>query len=65
MAVFLDGDKHYAFVHEGDSFVRREVEIGAEAGGFVSIVRGVKAGDNVVTQGALFLQQMLQKQGSS
>ena len=65
MAVFLDGDKHYAFVHEGDSFVRREVEVGAEAGGFVSIVSGVKAGDNVVTQGALFLQQMLQKQGSS
>ncbi len=64
VAVFLDGDKHYAFVRAGDSFIRREVEVGGEAGGFVSIVSGVQAGDKVVTQGALFLQEMLQKGGT-
>jgi len=63
MAVFLDGEKHYAFVQDGDSFIRREVEVGSETGGFIPILSGVKAGDKVVTQGALFLQQMLEKGG--
>jgi len=58
-AVFLFGDKHFAFVRDGGSFVRRQVEVGPEHDGSVPILAGVKAGDVLVTQGVLYLQQTL------
>jgi cobalt-zinc-cadmium efflux system membrane fusion protein len=58
-AIFLLGDKHFAFVRDGESFVRRQVEVGPEQSGSVPILAGVKAGDVLVTQGVLYLQQTL------
>lgn len=59
-AIYLWGDRHYAFVRDGTSFVRREIQVGPERDGQIEIVAGLRSGDVVVTQGALFLQQMLQ-----
>lgn len=64
-AVVLLGEKHFTFVKEGPSFVRREVEVGAAHSGKVAILSGVKPGEELVTQGALFLQQTLQTHAQS
>ncbi|HLQ25761.1 MAG TPA: efflux RND transporter periplasmic adaptor subunit [Acidiferrobacterales bacterium] len=59
-AVYLLGDKHYVFIDEGDGkFVRREVEIGPEQGGFIPIADGLAVGQKVVSSGNLLLQQLL------
>jgi membrane fusion protein, heavy metal efflux system len=59
-AVYLLGDKHYVFTDEGDGkFVRREVEIGPEQGGFIPIADGLAVGQTVVSSGSLLLQQLL------
>ncbi len=61
-AIYLLGEQHYAFVKDGESFVRRQVAVGAERNGWVPVLAGLKAGEVVVAQGALFLQQILQSQ---
>ncbi len=63
-AVYLLGDRHYAFVRDGSSFVRREVQVGPEREGQIEIAAGLRPGEMVVTQGVLFLQQMLQSGAS-
>ena len=62
-AVFLTGDKYYSFVRDGDTFVRREVTVGSSRGGRITIFTGVRPREQVVTQGALYLQQLLQTNG--
>jgi cobalt-zinc-cadmium efflux system membrane fusion protein len=57
--VFLAGEQYYVFVQEGASRFRRvEVKTSGEHGGMMGILSGVAAGQNVVVDGALFLQQI-------
>ena len=59
-AVFLRGDRHYAFVEEmPGTFVRREVRVGAEQDARVLVMDGLRAGQRVVTDGSVLLQQLL------
>jgi cobalt-zinc-cadmium efflux system membrane fusion protein len=59
-AVFLKGEKHYVFVEEQPGqFARREVEVGPEQGQSITILAGVEAGQRVVTDGCVLLQQLL------
>lgn len=60
-AVFLKGEKHFVFVQEKPcQFMRQEVAIGSEQAGRVLIVRGLQAGQQVVTDGCVLLQQMVE-----
>ena len=60
-SVFFQGDKYYLFVDNGaGKYTRRQVTIGDEQQGAVEIRDGVAAGDKIVTDGALMLQQILQ-----
>lgn len=60
-AVFLRGDKHYVFVEEQPGqFARHEVQVGPEEQGQIAIVAGLDAGQRVVTDGCVLLQQILQ-----
>jgi cobalt-zinc-cadmium efflux system membrane fusion protein len=59
-AVFLKGNKHFVFVEEQPGqFARREVQLGPEQEGNIAIVAGLNAGQRVVTEGCVLLQQLL------
>jgi cobalt-zinc-cadmium efflux system membrane fusion protein len=59
-AVIFQGGKFFVFVDEGDGrFVRREVVTGDTDYGYVTIESGLAAGQKVVAEGALLLQQIL------
>jgi cobalt-zinc-cadmium efflux system membrane fusion protein len=59
-AVFLRGEKHYAFVEEKPgTFVRHEVGVGSELDSRVLVTSGLRAGERVVTDGSVLLQQLL------
>ena len=61
-AVFLKGDKHYVFVQDQPGqFTRQEVSIGSEDAGRVLILSGLQAGQQVVTDGCILLQQMMEE----
>ena len=54
-AIIDDGGRPVVFIQrEGESFVRRPVDIGRRQAGMVEITSGVKPGDRVVTRGAYF-----------
>jgi membrane fusion protein, heavy metal efflux system len=56
-AVLDDEGKKIVYVLlSGEEFQRREVKLGDEHGGKVAILEGLKAGERVVTQGALQLK---------
>jgi cobalt-zinc-cadmium efflux system membrane fusion protein len=60
-AVFLKGEKHFVFVRDkSGQFTRKEVAIGAEQEGRVLILSGLQAGQQVVTDGCVFLQQLME-----
>jgi cobalt-zinc-cadmium efflux system membrane fusion protein len=60
-AVFLKGDKHYVFIQEKTGqFTRQEVAIGSEEAGRVLILNGLQAGQQVVTDGCVFLQELME-----
>jgi membrane fusion protein, heavy metal efflux system len=60
-AVFLKGEKHFVFVQEKPGeFSRQEVAIGSEQDGHVLILNGLHAGQQVVTDGCIFLQQLME-----
>ena len=60
-AVFLKGEKQYVFIQtQPGQFTRREVTIGAEQAGRVMILHGLQAGQQVVTDGCILLQQLLE-----
>jgi len=65
-AVLLRGDKHFVFVedHPG-SYERREVAIGHEQEGWLSVTSGLDADRRVVTQGALLLEKIYQDAAGS
>lgn len=61
-AVILEGDKHYVFIAQSTtSFARREVQVGAASKNLLPVVSGLQPGEKVVTQGAVYLAQMLKK----
>jgi cobalt-zinc-cadmium efflux system membrane fusion protein len=58
--VFFQGGKHYLFVDEGNGAYRRhEVQVGEIHEGLVHISSGLADRSRVVTEGSLFLQQVL------
>jgi len=60
-AVFLKGEKHFVFVQEKPGqFTRQEVAIGSEQEGRVLILNGLLVGQQVVTDGCVFLQQLME-----
>lgn len=62
-AVYLSGDRHFVFVaSDGRTFERREVTVGTESQGMLAVHAGLKEGEKVVSEGNLYLQQILQTQ---
>jgi cobalt-zinc-cadmium efflux system membrane fusion protein len=60
-AVFFQGGKHFVFTDEGGGrYTRREVRVGEEHDGGVTILSGLQDGQRVVADDVLMLQQMLQ-----
>jgi membrane fusion protein, heavy metal efflux system len=59
-ALFLDGDTRWVFVEEAPGRFRRQaVQVGPEHEGWIAVTDGVTAGQRVVTEGSLLLQQVL------
>jgi cobalt-zinc-cadmium efflux system membrane fusion protein len=60
-ALFMKGADSFLFVEETPGhFQRKQVVVGMERDGKVPILEGVAAGDNVVIEGALLLQAVLE-----
>lgn len=60
-AVVTAGGDNFVFVGESESvFARRKVEAGAEERGLRPILSGLKPGEKVVVDGAIYLQQLIQ-----
>lgn len=60
-AVFLKGEKHFVFVQEKPGeFTRQEVAIGSEQAGRALVLNGLQAGQQVVTDGCVLLQQLME-----
>ena len=60
-AVFFQNGHYFAFTDDGGGkYTRREVRVGDERNGSVAILDGLHDGQNVVIEGALMLQQLLQ-----
>ena len=56
-ALVDDGGRPVVFIQrEGESFVRRPVEVGRRQNGLAEITSGVNAGDRVVTRGAYLIR---------
>lgn len=56
-ALIDDGGRPVVFIQrEGESFVRRPVDVGRRQNGFAEITSGVNAGDRVVTRGAYLIR---------
>lgn len=61
-AVFLADNKNYVFVRKSTTpnvFERREVKLGVTLPGTAEVVQGLSAGDVVITDGNLYLQDIL------
>ncbi len=64
-AVVMDNGRPIAFVMlEGETFQRRELELGIRDSGFVEIVSGVEAGERVATRGSYALKLASQSPSS-
>jgi cobalt-zinc-cadmium efflux system membrane fusion protein len=60
-ALFMIGQQNYLFVKTGPAdFVRRAVTVGSEQDGKVPIYSGLAGGDQVVVEGGLLLQSILE-----
>ena len=56
-ALIDDGGRPVVFIQrEGESFVRRPVDVGRRQAGLVEITSGVKPGDRIVTRGAYLIR---------
>lgn len=60
-AVFLLDKGPVVFVEEGDGFVPRPVQTGQEEGGWIPVLKGLAAGDKVVTGGGFGLKAQILK----
>ncbi|MEO8383866.1 MAG: efflux RND transporter periplasmic adaptor subunit [Betaproteobacteria bacterium] len=64
-AVFLDGLRMFVFVKTAaGGFTRRAVRVGPSLGDTRPVLAGLTEGEEVVTSGALYLQQMLVEAGT-
>lgn len=61
-AVLEEGNQKIVFVKEKDYFVRREVELGAAEADLRRILKGLKAGEEVVVQGNHELKSKLKEE---
>ena len=61
-AVLEEGKQKIVFVKQDDGFLRREVETNAVEGDQVQIVKGLKAGEQIVVQGNHQLRSELQRE---
>jgi cobalt-zinc-cadmium efflux system membrane fusion protein len=62
-AVLNEGDKSVVIVAtEGDVFRSRRVEVGPESDGQVRILSGLRPGEKIVTDGAIFIKRELDSQ---
>ncbi|MDB5927049.1 MAG: multidrug transporter [Betaproteobacteria bacterium] len=60
-ATFFQGGQHYVFTQDAPArYTRREVRVGDEHDGKVTILSGLQDGQRVVVEDVLMLQQMLQ-----
>lgn len=60
-AVYFQNDKNFLFIDEGNgAYLRREVKTGDVRNNLVEILAGLNAGEKVVTEGSLMLQQVMQ-----
>ena len=58
-AVFLVGDKYYAFTEDAPgTFTRVEVKTGGDANGTIGVIAGLAPGQKVVVEGSLLLQRL-------
>lgn len=59
-AVYLSGNRNFAFVRTGPAtFARRAVRVGPQADGRMPVYSGLHEGDEAVVTGNLFLEQMV------
>ncbi len=64
-AVFLKGEKHYLFIEDSvGEFTRREIKPGPEHDGKIRIPDGLKAGQRVVGDGSMLLEQLFVSEGA-
>ncbi|OGL41392.1 MAG: hypothetical protein A2043_05350 [Candidatus Schekmanbacteria bacterium GWA2_38_9] len=56
-----DGKKIIFIAKSNNTFEKREIEVGEEINGFYQVLKGLKAGDSVVTDGAFYLKSELLK----
>lgn len=64
-SVFLNEGQFYLFVDQGHNhFQRRHVQVATEVNGSVPVISGLNAGEHVVTEGNLYLQQIMQNAAS-
>jgi membrane fusion protein, heavy metal efflux system len=58
--IFLVGDKHYVFVElDINKYERHEVKVGKRFADKVEVIEGLKQDQKVVTEGNLYLQEIL------
>ncbi len=64
-AVIMKGDRHFVFVEDQPgSYARREIVVGAEQNGRIVVLRGLDAGQRVVTDGSVLLEAIQANNGS-
>lgn len=65
-AVFTKDNRTYVFIETAPgSFLRREVQIGAEADGKILVRSGLQSGERVLVQGSLLIEETLEAGGKS
>ena len=62
-ALILVGDQHYVFAQDGTSYLRVPVRIAALGNDGVEVIGDVRAGQHIVIDGALYLEQLLESGG--
>ena len=55
-AVFQEKGKHYCFVKSDNKAVLREIKISEKVGDFYKVISGLKEGEDVITNGLIFLR---------
>ncbi len=64
-AVFLRGDRSFAFIEAGEGrFTRKNIKLGTAFNGSQVVLQGLNPGDKVVSDGALLLQRILATAGN-
>jgi cobalt-zinc-cadmium efflux system membrane fusion protein len=63
-SLFMKGDDSYLFIEDPPGhYQRRKVKVGVEKDNKVPVFEGVRAGEKVVTEGALLLQALVEPAG--